>query len=128
MHFPYSRIGQEFDVPDALLQLVENRNTAFEERAAVDRRLDALGTAIEKPHAESMLEIGDHLGNGRLGNAEVLRRLGHAAALDDGGEHMQVPQSQPASNLAFPVDLSKHREVPLGIKIKQGIPLVARSA
>src|SRR5258708_7018358 len=122
MHFPYSRIGQEFDVPDALLQLIENRNTAFEQCAAVDRRLDALGAAIEKPHAEGMFEGGDHLGNSGLRNAEVLRRLGHAAALNHRREHMQVSQSQPAADLTLPVDLSQHREVLLGIKSNREFP------
>ncbi len=107
-HFPRGRIGQEFDVPDALLQFVENSDAAFEERVAVDRRLDATGAAVEKPHSERVFEIGDHLGNGGVGNTEVSRRLGHAAALNDGREDMQVPQLKPAADLTLPVDLSQH--------------------
>src|SRR5262249_37784666 len=47
----------------ALFQLVEHGDAAFEERTAVDSRLDSLGTAIDKPHAERLFKIGDHLGN-----------------------------------------------------------------
>jgi hypothetical protein len=65
------------------LQRIENLNAAFEERIAVDRRFDAPGAAIEKPHAKRVLEIGDHLGNRGVGHAELSRRLGHAAALNN---------------------------------------------
>ena len=68
----------------------------------------ARGAAIELPHAERLLEIGDHLGNRGVGNTEVSRRLGHAAALNDGAEHVQVPQFQPAADLTLPVDLPQH--------------------
>jgi hypothetical protein len=107
-HFSCGRIGQEFDIPDGLLQLIEYRNAAFEERATVDRRLDAAGAAIEKPHAERVFEIGDDLGDGGVGNTEVPRRLGHAAVLNDRRDDMQVPQFQPAADLTLPVDLSQH--------------------
>ena len=60
----------------ALPQFVECRTTAREQRAAVDRRLDAASAAIEKPHAERMLEIGNHLRHGRLGYAELRGCLG----------------------------------------------------
>src|SRR5262249_51369136 len=110
------------DVSDALLQCIENLNAAFEERVAVDRRLDALSAAVEKPHAERVFEIGDHLGNRGLRNAEVLRRFGHAAALNDRREHMQVPQLKPAPNLTFPVDFSHHREIPGGIERNREFP------
>jgi hypothetical protein len=49
-----------------------------------------------------------------LGNAELLRRFGHAAALNNRQEDMQVPQLQPTSDLALPIDLSRHRELPWG--------------
>src|SRR5262249_26613620 len=93
---------------DALLELVENDGPALEQGAAVDRRLDTLRIAVKQAHAEGMLQIGDHLGDGRLRNAEMCRRLGHAAALHDGEEHVEIAQPETAANLAFPVDLSCH--------------------
>src|SRR3979490_1851931 len=108
MHSSCGCIGQKFDVPDALLQLVVCGGTALEQHVAVDRRLDAPGAAIEKPYAERMLEIGDHLGNRGGGNTEVSRCLGHAAVLNDRREDMQVPQLKSTAYLALPVDLSQH--------------------
>ena len=78
--FARSPVGQKFDVPDALLQLVEGGNAALKERTAIDRRFDAARASIDKPYAERRLEIGDHCRNGRLGNAERLRRA-RAASL-----------------------------------------------
>ena len=52
---PSGCIGREFDVPDALLQLIEDRNAGPDERVAVDRRLDALGNSIHKSRAERVL-------------------------------------------------------------------------
>ena len=72
--FARSPVGQKFDVPDALLQLVEGGNAALEKRATEGRRFDAAGASIDKPHAERMLEIGNDFGNGRLGK-EKSRRL-----------------------------------------------------
>src|SRR5262249_7409727 len=82
-HFSCGGIRQEFNVPDALLQIIEHRNTAFEERVAKDRRLDALGAAIDKPNAQRTFKIGDHLGDRGMGNAELSGCLGHAPALND---------------------------------------------
>ena len=60
------RIGQEFDVSDALFQLIERGQAAREQRAAVARRLDTPRTTIEKPDANCVLEVGDHVGDGGL--------------------------------------------------------------
>src|SRR5262249_48644561 len=67
-YFSSGRVGQEFDVPDALLQLVENRDAAFKEHVTVDRWLDASRAAVEKPYSKRVFEIGDHLRNGGMGN------------------------------------------------------------
>src|SRR5260370_32325783 len=49
--FPRRRVGEEFDVLHALLQFIEYRNAAPDERAAVRRRRDAARAAIKKTHA-----------------------------------------------------------------------------
>jgi len=46
-HFSGGRIGQEFDVPDALPQFIEGGHAALQQRGAVDRRLDALRASFE---------------------------------------------------------------------------------
>jgi hypothetical protein len=58
-HFTCRGIGEELDVLDASLELVENRNAPFDEGAAIGRRQDAPRTAIEEPNAERIFEIGD---------------------------------------------------------------------
>src|SRR6185503_15073671 len=59
--FSHGRVSQMFDVPDALLQLIEDRNAALEQGITIDRRFDALCASIEEPHPERMLEVDDHL-------------------------------------------------------------------
>ena len=49
--FPGRRVGEEFDVLHALLQFIEYRNAAPDERAAVRCRRDAARAAIKKTHA-----------------------------------------------------------------------------
>src|SRR5215831_20148951 len=73
---------RKFNVPDALLQLVEDRNAAFEERVAVDRRLDALGAPIEKSHARACSRSAITSETAGCETPRLLRRLGHAAALN----------------------------------------------
>ena len=53
------RIGKVTDVLDALPELVEHRDAAAEQRAAIQRRLHAERAAVEQPDAERMLEIGN---------------------------------------------------------------------
>jgi hypothetical protein len=90
--FARRRIGEKFDVPDPLPELVEHGEAAPDDRLAVLRRLDAPGAALEQPHAERMLEIGDRARDCRLRGAETLRRLRHAAGLDHRHEHAHVVQ------------------------------------
>jgi len=44
-----------------LPHLVEDVDTAFEQRFAIARQLDAPGAAIEQLHLERLLEIGNRL-------------------------------------------------------------------
>src|ERR1700733_3237214 len=89
-HLSDRRIGQELDVPDALSELVERRVSPRKQCAAIDRRLDTARTTIEKAYAERMLELGDHLGTGRLAHTERFGRLRHAVALHGGEEDVQI--------------------------------------
>jgi len=52
-------IGEEFNVLDTLLELIEDSKAALEQRLAVLSWLDALRTAIEKPHPECVLHVCD---------------------------------------------------------------------
>src|SRR5690242_6777540 len=60
------RIGQKTYLADALLQLVENRDAAFDESATVLSWFDTLRTAVEEADAEIKLHVGNCLGNGGL--------------------------------------------------------------
>src|SRR5205823_4682464 len=42
-HLAFGRISKEFDVADALFELIECRQSAPEQRATIDRRLDPRG-------------------------------------------------------------------------------------
>src|SRR5262249_15176070 len=107
--FARARISEELDVANALLELVERDRAALEQGTAIHGRLDALGAAVEQPHAQRMLEVGDDLRNGGLRHPELCGRLGHAAALHDREEDMQVAQPQPTADLALPIDFSWHQ-------------------
>jgi hypothetical protein len=107
-HFSTRWIGQEFNVSDALLQLVKRSESAFEECAAIDSGFDPLGATIEKPHTKRMLEIGDHLGNAGLRYPEVGGRLCHASTLHHGEEKVQIAKPQAPANLAVGIDISSH--------------------
>jgi hypothetical protein len=55
--FARCRIGEEFDVFDALSQLIENRKAAPDDGAAIMRRLDAERAAIKEAHTERTFKI-----------------------------------------------------------------------
>ena len=57
--FPRGRIGKELDVLHRLPQLIEYDETAVENRAPIDRRLDAVRAPVEETHAQSVLHVGD---------------------------------------------------------------------
>ena len=98
-----SRIGEEFDFLDGLLQIIKSHCAALEQRAAVDRGLYPLRTTVEQRHAESMFQGSDDLRYRGLRDAELVRGLGHAAGLHHGEEHMQVAQPQAPPDVAVQV-------------------------
>ena len=64
--FAGCRIGQKLDVPDSLPQLIECRPATHKQSTGVRCRLDPARAAIEKPDAQGMLQVGDHLRHGWL--------------------------------------------------------------
>src|SRR5215469_10174088 len=88
--FPFCRVLQGLDILDALLQLVEHDHRAFEQCVPVFRWLNALPAAIKKSYPKPMLKISNHFRYRRSGNTEFRRGSGHAAALRDGAEYVQV--------------------------------------
>ena len=77
------------------------------------RRLDAATGAVEQLHADPLLERADLQAHRRLRHAELLRRLGEAAPLDDGAERCELARvhkqslctgvaSRPSSIIAVP--------------------------
>src|SRR4051812_20863678 len=55
-------------------------------------RLDAAPGTVDELHAEPLLERLDLQADGRLRDAEPLRRLGEALLLDDGDEGRKLPR------------------------------------
>src|SRR5262249_48024575 len=107
-NFTRCRVRQVLDVLDALLQLVEHDERALEQGMAIAGRLDALRASVKESYAEPMLQIGNDLRHRWNGYTELRRCFRHATALRDDEKHMQVAQSQPAADLAVPIDLFEH--------------------
>jgi hypothetical protein len=82
--FADRRVSQKCDVSAALLQFVECRDAALEQRFAIHRGPDSLPVSIEKLHTKGVLQVCDHLRHGGLRHSKLRGGLGHAAALDDG--------------------------------------------
>jgi hypothetical protein len=103
-------IGQELDVPDSLLQLIEGGLASHEQRATVGRRLNTTRAAIEQSHADSVLELGNDARDSRLRDSQLRRSLGHAAESHDAHEYVQMAQLEAAADLPFPIDFPCHTE------------------
>jgi len=58
-HFPGRWIGEEFNVLDALPELIESRDPSIDDRAAIWSCLDAPRAPIKKTHAKSVLQVCD---------------------------------------------------------------------
>src|SRR4051794_16754409 len=102
-NFANSRVGEEFDVPDALAQVVEDSDSAIKQRATVNGRLDALRAAIEENDPERALQICNGPGYCGLGDVKLVGRFSHAARLDDSHQDIEFPKFQPASDPRVPV-------------------------
>ena len=106
--FADARVSQEFDFLNALPEVVECGLAIFQQRAAVDGRFNAARTAIQQAHAERVLQIRDHLRDGRLRNSEEGGRLGHAAGLINRKQHVEIAQPDPPSDPGLPIDRLGH--------------------
>src|SRR5258706_11489943 len=71
LQFARRRIGQKFNVPYSLLQLIECRPSARKQSATVDRGLDPLRIAIKQAHRKHVLKAGDNVRNGGLSQSEL---------------------------------------------------------
>jgi len=101
-HLSLRGIRQEFNVPHALLKLVKSGHAAPEQRGSITCWFDALSTPIKQPHAECAFQVSNHFRYGRLRDSELFGCLGHAAALRNREERMQVAHPQATANLDLP--------------------------
>ena len=79
-----------------------------EQRLAVCRELDTVGSPIEQSHCERLLEGGDALGHDRLGDGQISRSLGHASCLGDGEQDMKLAHFDPPAYPACPIHSLPH--------------------
>src|SRR5262249_47976524 len=126
LHFAGRRIGQEFNVPDALLELIEGCRSALEQGLPEYRRLDALRTSVEKPNTERMLQICNDLRYCRLRDAKLQGSLRHAPTLHHGEERMKIAQPELPADLALPVDPPGHMSLVIPLERKREFLLLPR--
>jgi hypothetical protein len=91
-----------------LFQLVEGSDAAIHHFARINRRGDATRAALKQLNTERSLQIGDHAGDRRLGDAELCRGASHAAPLRNREKYVQVPQSNAAPDLMFAIEFFSH--------------------
>jgi hypothetical protein len=96
-------IGKKLDLFDALSQLIEDSQAALQESATIDCRLHALRRAIEEPHAQRVLEIGDGLGDDGTRDGKPLGRLRHVPLLGHSEEHVQISRFEPTADAIRPL-------------------------
>jgi hypothetical protein len=65
------RVLDGLDFPDPLPEFIEDGDASLDECAAIRRRLDAFGAAVEERHAKSVLHVGDGPRDGRLGQRKL---------------------------------------------------------
>ena len=93
---------EEFDVLDALPQLIEGGMAATEHGAPILGELDAARIALQQTHAEGVLQFADRARDDGMGDGELARRLRHAPALRHREQDMQVAQLDPAPDPIVP--------------------------
>ena len=113
-----------FDGSYSLLQFIECRSGSLEQSTAVNRQFDTPRAAIEKSHADRVLEAGYQFRHGGLGDAKPKRRFCHAAALHDRDKYVQIPQLEAAADLNIPVDFSRHGNIPNKLSLTRNCDLI----
>jgi hypothetical protein len=58
-HLTCGGVGEKLDILQSLINLIEGGDAAFEQSAAVLRRLNAPRAAVEQSNAERMFSVGD---------------------------------------------------------------------
>ena len=91
-HFARRRIGEEFDVLHGLLELIEGIETAVEQRAPVNGRLDPALTSIKQADPERIFQVGDGLRYRGLRHRQLSGSLSHAAATGNRHQDVQIPK------------------------------------
>src|SRR5262249_57938584 len=74
------RVGEEFDMPCGLFQLIEGDDTAIQKGVRIDRGLDSTRMTVKKAYAERVLHVGNRLRYRGLRHREFCSSLAHAAA------------------------------------------------
>ena len=106
--FTRRRITQEFDVFDALSELIEHRKSTLEDDLTILRWLDSTWSTLKQADTESAFEVGDRSRNGGLRGSKALRRFVHAARLHHRHEDAHIVELQTALNAIDVV----HRDAP----------------
>lgn len=83
------------------LRFIECGDPALEKRTAIHGGLSSLRAPVKEADAERVLQAGDDFRNGGLRDAEFGGRLGHAAALHDREENLQVVEAQASAYARF---------------------------
>ncbi len=101
-HLACVRVGEEFNVFDALSQLVKGGVAPVEYSAAGFGQFDPAPRPFEKLYAQGVLKITDRARDHRVRHGKLVRRPGHAAVLSDGKQDVEVAQLDTASDPVIP--------------------------
>src|ERR1043165_5505861 len=89
-HLSGTRIGQQLNFIDALLELVEDDERSSAQGLTVSCRFDALRAPIEQFDPDHLLQMREDFRHRWRRNAELARGHGHAAVLHHRKEYMQL--------------------------------------
>src|SRR5262249_2599678 len=98
-------VGQGLDLLYALAQLIENSHPAFEQSLAITRKFDTLRAAVKQPHAQTLLQIGDRLGDNGMSYGEALGGFRHATGFGHCQKDVEIPQFQLAPDAVRPMHI-----------------------
>ena len=89
VYFSCCRVLDGLDFPDPLPEFIEDGDASLDKYAAIRRRLDTFGAAIEERHAKRVLHVGDGPRDGRLGHRKLCGCLRHASGLCHSKQNLQ---------------------------------------
>src|SRR5262249_51882283 len=122
----FSGIGlaQKFDIAYALPQLIEGGATPRQQSVSDSRQFDTSRAALEQPCAQRGFQARNHGRDRWLGHAKFGRRLGHAAAVCNGEEYLQIAQLETPPDILLPVNVAGHRRSSIGIVLNSAFCLL----